>query len=51
MFIDKDSIRVNNQSWGKYLLSAKYGYNKLWGSDSGRNLKREIYWNTSWSIP
>ena len=23
---------------GQYLVEAKYGYNKLWGSDSGRNL-------------
>ena len=39
MFINKDSIRVNNISMGQYLLSAKYEYNKLWGSDTGRNLK------------
>ena len=23
---------------GQYLVEAKYGYNKLWGPDSGRNL-------------
>jgi hypothetical protein len=23
---------------GQYLVSAKYGYNKLWSNDSGRNL-------------
>ena len=38
MFIDKDSIKVNNISMGQYLLSAQYEYNKLWGSDTGRNL-------------
>lgn len=38
MFIDKNSIIVNNISMGQYLLSAKYEYNKLWGSDTGRNL-------------
>lgn len=38
MFIDKDSIKINNISMGQYLLSAKYEYNKLWGSDTGRNL-------------
>ena len=38
MFINKDSIIVNNISLGQYLLSAKYEYNKLWGSDTGRNL-------------
>jgi len=39
LFINKDSIRLNNISMGQYLLSAKYEYNKLWGSDTGRNLK------------
>lgn len=38
MFIDKNSIKVNNTSMGQYLLSAKFEYNKLWGSDTGRNL-------------
>lgn len=39
MFIDANSIKLNNISMGQYLLSAKYEYNKLWGSDTGRNLK------------
>ena len=38
MFIDRDSIVINNISMGQYLLSAKYEFNKLWGSDTGRNL-------------
>lgn len=38
MFINKDSIKVNNVSWGQYLLSAKYEHPKLWGKDTGRNL-------------
>ena len=38
MFIDKNSIIINNISMGQYLLEAKYSYNKLWASDSGRNL-------------
>lgn len=38
MFINKDAITVNNISLGQYLLSAQYEYNKLWGSDTGRNL-------------
>lgn len=38
MFIDKDSIKVDNFSIGPYLLSAKFGYHKIWGKDSGRNL-------------
>ena len=39
MFINANSIVLNNISMGQYLLSAKYEYNKLWGSDTGRNLK------------
>lgn len=38
MFIDKNSVKINNISMGQYLLSVKYEYNKLWGSDTGRNL-------------
>ena len=38
MFINKDSITINGVSMGQYLIEAKYGYNKLWSSDSGRNL-------------
>jgi len=39
MFINKDSIVINNVSMGKYLLQVEYGYNKVWGPDTGRNLK------------
>lgn len=38
MFINKDSIVINNVSMGQYILSAKYEFNKLWATDSGRNL-------------
>ena len=43
MFIDKNSlqVKVGNNAYvnlGDYILEAKYGYNKLWSSDSGRNL-------------
>ena len=38
MFIDKNSIKIDNVDMGPYLVSAKYGFNKLWSSDSGRNL-------------
>ena len=44
MFIDTNSIQVKISgmndylSLGQYLVEAKYGYNKLWSSDSGRNL-------------
>ena len=38
MFINKDSITINNVSMGEYIVEAKFGYNKLWSEDSGRNL-------------
>ena len=41
MFIDKDSITINGMNMGKYLVSAEYQFNKLWGQDSGRNLAGE----------
>lgn len=38
MFIDKNSIVINGVNMGDYILQATYSYNKLWASDSGRNL-------------
>lgn len=38
MFINKNSIVINNVSMGQYLLQATYGYYKLWSKDTGRNL-------------
>ena len=38
MLIDKNSIMINGISMGQYLVQAEYQYNKLWSSDSGRNL-------------
>lgn len=38
MFIDKDSIIINNVNIGQYLVEAKFGYYKVWSQDSGRNL-------------
>jgi hypothetical protein len=38
MFIDKDSIIINNVSMGQYLAKAKYEHPKLWAEDTGRNL-------------
>ena len=38
MFIEKDSIIIDGVSMGQYIVEAKYSYNKLWASDSGRNL-------------
>ena len=42
MFIDKNSIQINSVSMGQYLLKAEYGYNKLWGKDTGRNLAGDM---------
>lgn len=38
MFIRKDSLIVNNINLGNYIVEARYGYNKCWSKDSGRNL-------------
>lgn len=44
MFIDKNSIQIKRENDDSYtnisemLTEAKYSYNKLWSSDSGRNL-------------
>lgn len=43
MFIDANSIQIkvgsgSYVSMGQYLVQAEYQYNKLWASDSGRNL-------------
>ena len=38
MFINKNSIVINNVNMGQYIVEAKYGYNKIWSSDSGRNM-------------
>ena len=38
MFIDKDSLVVDGIKLGEYVTEVKYGYNKIWAEDSGRNL-------------
>ena len=38
MFIDANSITINNVSMGQYITQAQYDFNKLWGADTGRNL-------------
>ena len=38
MFIDKDSLIVNGTNLGPFLLEARFGYNKIWASDTGRNM-------------
>ena len=39
MFISENSIVINGVNMGNYITEAKYGYNKLFASDSGRNLQ------------
>jgi hypothetical protein len=38
VFLDNNSIVINGVNMGQYILEAKYQFNKLWSSDSGRNL-------------
>lgn len=38
MYIDKDSLIVDELNLGSFILEAKFGYHKLWSEDSGRNL-------------
>lgn len=38
MFINADSLVINNVNMKPYVVEVKYSYNKLWSSDSGRNL-------------
>lgn len=38
MFLNKDSLHMDNISMGKYLTQVKFGYHKLWSKDSGRAL-------------
>lgn len=42
MFLDKNSIIINDINMGQYIVQAKYGYHKLWGNDAGRNLDGEM---------
>ena len=37
MLIDINSLVVNNVNLGNYITEARFGYNKLWGDDTGRN--------------
>lgn len=38
MFLDENSIIMDGISMGQYITQAKFGYHKLWSSDSGRTL-------------
>lgn len=45
MFINKNSLKIKKSggssyiALGDYITQVEYGYNKLWGKDTGRNLK------------
>ena len=38
MYINKESFMVEGVNLGPYITEIEFGYNKLWASDSGRNL-------------
>ena len=38
MLINRNSLIINGVNMSNYIVEAKFGYNKLWSSDSGRNL-------------
>lgn len=38
MFINNNSIVIDGVNMGQYITEAKFGYNKLFSNDSGRNL-------------
>lgn len=38
MLISKDSLIIDGVSMAQYLISAKFGYHKIWASDTGRAL-------------
>ena len=44
MFIDANSLKIRkagSSTWtnlGDYITEARYGYNKIWGKDTGRSL-------------
>lgn len=42
MFLDKDSIYMDDISMGKYLTQVKFGYHKLWSNDTGRTLSGKM---------
>lgn len=39
MLLNKDAFKINNVSMAPYLTQIEFGRNKLWGPDTGRNLR------------
>ncbi len=46
MLIDKDSLIVYGYKLAPYLVNIEYGWNKTWGSDTGRNVLNGEYSGT-----
>lgn len=40
--LDVNSIIINGIKMAPYIVSAKYGFHKLWGKQSGRNLAQSV---------
>lgn len=38
MLLDKDSLIIDGVKMAQYLTKVKFGYHKIWSSDTGRNL-------------
>jgi len=38
MYIDKNSLIIDNVNMSDYVTQVEYGYNKVWGGDTGRNM-------------
>lgn len=37
MYVNKDSVIINNINMGQYVTQADFEYNKIWSSDTGRD--------------
>lgn len=42
MLIDANSLIINGVYMAQYLLQIEYGWNKMWGPDTGRNMKAKM---------
>lgn len=42
MLIDKNSLIINGIYMAQYLTQIEYGWNKMWGPDTGRNMKAKM---------
>lgn len=42
MLLNKNNFTINGEKVGEYVSQIKFGYHKLWGSDSGRNMAQSV---------